>query len=64
MNENDTQNQSAQKAVERATIRLVQVRNGYIFKTNLGQFVYPNLEDALDAVEDFFSKGSASGGAQ
>ena len=26
-----------------------------------GQFVYSNLDDALDAVEDFFSKGSIPG---
>lgn len=48
------------KAIDRLTIRIVQARNGYILKTHQGQFVYGTLNEAAQAVVDYFAPKEAN----
>ena len=47
--------EQAAKIADRLTVRIIEVRNGYIVKTNLGQFVYDTLDETLNAVEKHYN---------
>jgi hypothetical protein len=43
------------KEVEKGTVRIVLVRNGYVLKTIAGQYVFKTVVEVATAVEDFYA---------
>lgn len=41
--------------VDKLTVKILKVRNGYILKTSSGQFVFQDFSQMIESVKNFYS---------